>query len=598
MRFRRGKMNQGVKNYLLGCLSAMALILSGCADNNSIGPVPTDDGGVPAITKELAMRVAADEIANLRANGPDCGWSADAKVIDAYDIYLGSLENKAYFECKVIDGGADAGYVLVTANKSDLLIPESSPHGKTLTEFYREKCGSEEIKVIRFDWFTSAAVGSNGEVLAYKGFYSNPDKTMNTREMTLDEVVAAIQTMKDSYSSGVFPLYSPEQLAGYYTESEKPAALAKTTGEWRDISSSLKNTFPDGNHTPRWTQWGPGGAGPIGCGPTAWAILYGYWAQFKGKNALFEYPLSGRTASGYTRDADIWNCMTYTADKMGTIQTDDWGLTWTWDMPKGNQYAEHRGYRCSVTRDRGTEYSKFDKINGYISNDKPCILTIGSNSAIANHYVVVEKCRKSQYKYAFIWHDRNVHYFVNYGWGEPSKWICVRDWGLNQNPVTSAFSAYMVNFGDPSTKTGITLRSYNNYYLCAENGGGADVNVNRTSAGSWETFRIIDFNGGDLCNGDEVNIVTSDGAHYIRAVNGGGSTVDAVASAPYGWETLTIFKDFGTQNSGVIHSGDGVFFKTFATEYWITAQNGGGGAVSATRTIGGNWERFTITGNF
>jgi hypothetical protein len=481
-------MYKTLKVLIAGLFGASTILISGCIQNNSVAPVPTDDIQVPAISKAVAMQVATDEIANMRRSGDDCGWSASAQVVDAYEMYQGSLNNKAYFECKISEGGNDAGYVLVTANKTDLLIPESCPTGKTLTEYYREKLGINEIRVIRFDWFTSAAVSPNGELLSYKGFYTNPDKTMTMREMTPDEVKVAIRSIAGDYARGVFPLYSPEMLADYYKESERPAGLAKD--EWRDIASSLSNTFPDGNHTPRWGQWGPGGAGPIGCGPTAWAILYAYWAQFKGKNGLFDYPLTSRTANANTRDDDVWNCMTRLAGFMETVQTDEWGLTWTWLMEQGIQFAEHRGYSGSVTRDRGTEYNKFDKINEYIKNDKPCILTIGSNSAVANHYVVVEKCRKTQYKYALIWHNRNVHYFVNYGWGEASKWICVRDWGENQNAVTSAFSAYMVNINAPSTKTGITLRTCNGYFLCAENGGGGAVNANRPSAGEWETFTI------------------------------------------------------------------------------------------------------------
>jgi hypothetical protein len=580
---------------MAGCFCSIAFIISSCTENGGVGPVSSENVTVPVITKEVAMQIASDELANMRSSGDDCGWSSGAKVVDAFEIFQGTLDNKAYFECKVSDGGKDAGYVLVTANKTDLLIPESCPTGKTLTEQYRENLGTDDIRVIRFDWFMSAAVNGNGDILDAKGFFSNENGGMSLKKMAADEVASTIQKWQESYAGGVFPLYSAEMLDDYYRECESPRGLAKD--EWRDIYSSLSNTFADGNHTPRWYQKPyNSNLAPVGCGPTAWAILYGYWAEFKGKGALFDYPITNRTDWIHTGDPDIWYCMTRTSLKMGNLNdmNEEWSITFPWNMPDGIKYAEERGFSGSVTRDRGTEYSKFDKINGYISNDKPCMLAIGDNSAVANHYVVVEKCKKSQYKYAFIWHDRNVYYFSNYGGGVNSKWICVRDWGKNQNPVTSAFSAYMVNLNSSTTKTGVSLRTCNGYYFCAENGGGGSVVANRTSVGQWETFSIIDLNGGNLENGNVINIRSSTG-HYLRAINGGGSDIDAQSFTPYAWESFKILK--ASSGDAIIRSGDKVRLYSFSHPQYLCAENGGGGVINVNRNAASDWETFTIKGN-
>jgi hypothetical protein len=44
--------------------------------------------------------------------------------------------------------------------------------------------------------------------------------------------------------------------------------------------------------------------------------------------------------------------------------------------------------------------------------------------------------------------------------------------------------------GDVKDGDHVALRSASGLYVCAELGGGADVNVNRESIGSWETFTL------------------------------------------------------------------------------------------------------------
>ena len=60
--------------------------------------------------------------------------------------------------------------------------------------------------------------------------------------------------------------------------------------------------------------------------------------------------------------------------------------------------------------------------------------------------VVVERARIKQEKVNGKWRDRDVEYFVNYGWNRPdSNWISVRQRGGNDGEIYSAGSAYLID---------------------------------------------------------------------------------------------------------------------------------------------------------
>jgi len=160
----------------------------------------------------------------------------------------------------------------------------------------------------------------------------------------------------------------------------------------------------------------------------------------------------------------------------------------------------------------------------------------------------------------------------------------------------SIVSEYLNQYIGDVIFTGITLQTNSGKYLCAEQGGGADVNATRTSPGTWETFSIIDGNGGSLNNGDIINIRTSDNSHYFRALNSGGSGLDSRATISSGWESFEIQK--ASSGDATIRNGDKVFIRTSLTGHYLCAEGGGGGDVNANRSAPGAWETFTIRGSF
>jgi hypothetical protein len=139
------------------------------------------------------------------------------------------------------------------------------------------------------------------------------------------------------------------------------------------------------------------------------------------------------------------------------------------------------------------------------------------------------------------------------------------------------------------------FQSIGGYYVVAEGGGGDVVNCNRTAVGPWETFTLIDLNGGALESGDLVNI-QSVGGYYVVAEGGGGDVVNANRTQAQAWETFRIEKVGG---SGVISSGNAISLQAYngwsgGGGNYVVAEGGGGSVVNANRGAVGPWETFTL----
>lgn len=154
---------------------------------------------------------------------------------------------------------------------------------------------------------------------------------------------------------------------------------------------------------------------------------------------------------------------------------------------------------------------------------------------------------------------------------------CIGTCGSSGNTYTTAF------------------QSVGGYFVVAEGGGGDVVNANRLAIGSWETFTLIDLNGGSLDNGDLVHIQSVNG-HFVVAESGGGDVVNANRTVPLEWETFRIGKVGGT---GTIHSGDTISLQAYngwsgGGGNYVVAEDGGGSVVNANRGAVGSWEMFTL----
>ncbi len=406
------------------------------------------------ISKEKALEIAQDEVTHAGL------WPQGAKVKDAFPIYMDGIESVSYYECKVVNQDKDAGYVLVNANKTDIIIPESTTEGVTVTEMYRKKLNRDDFLVIRYDWLRNVAVeltdavpkATPGEILSSIGFDSNDgeqegkvDAPTSSADM---DVIGELQDILQE--NRVFPIYDEQILDDYYNE-EEPAVEEEeeTDASYRDIMDVLNHTFHRSGrwHTPAWRQIRKPNRQAIGCGNAAWAIVYGYWRQHKRKTNLFNGDNVDTTNSGQDSIAQCMrDCAAYTETR---DVINNQGFTWPRKMCQGIQYAKEKGYRISSCRRiRGNEFSKFDQVFSWIQADKPAIFLISSKGRMAaDHYVVIEGACKRQKRNRRKWRNRDVRYLVNWGHGigTPPKWIYVREFGRNTHRVYSGFSIFLVD---------------------------------------------------------------------------------------------------------------------------------------------------------
>jgi hypothetical protein len=176
--------------------------------------------------------------------------------------------------------------------------------------------------------------------------------------------------------------------------------------------------------------------------------------------------------------------------------------------------------------------------------------------------------------------------------GDPYAYALKAQLGVNKAFVP------MVNGGGSTCyfykKYNANLRAINGQYVVAEQGGGDVVNANRDAAGPWETFALLDINGGDLVNGDRINLRTY-GGYYLQATNGGGSSLTGLGTTPTSWETFVVNKVSGSAGAE-IRNGDTISLMV-ANGNYVVAEQGGGGVVNANRTAVGAWEGFTLVLN-
>jgi hypothetical protein len=141
------------------------------------------------------------------------------------------------------------------------------------------------------------------------------------------------------------------------------------------------------------------------------------------------------------------------------------------------------------------------------------------------------------------------------------------------------------------------LKSINGYYVTAANGGGitpvsgtGSVIANAASAGPFESFTLIDQNGGTLVSGDKVSLLTWNGQFYLRPSTSGNRPLQATSTQVTAAEQFTIIRIAG---AGPITNGDNVALQA-NTGYYVCAESGGGGTgtINVNRTAIAAWETF------
>ncbi len=152
----------------------------------------------------------------------------------------------------------------------------------------------------------------------------------------------------------------------------------------------------------------------------------------------------------------------------------------------------------------------------------------------------------------------------------------------------------VVTNSDPVERTAlpkiekVTLRTkVQNLYLSALNAGGSTLSATATTPQNWEVFYVIDSSGNSLESGDTVQLRTS-GGFFVQVQNG------SLAVASKNQQDAADFKIVKADGSGPIAWGDSIGLQVVATGLWISAQDGGGGSVTASGAALKGWETFAL----
>ena len=215
--------------------------------------------------------------------------------------------------------------------------------------------------------------------------------------------------------------------------------------DYREIKAELRHG------TPRWYQTFISSGHPVGCGATAWAIVFGYWKEHKGKTKLLrgiDMPYDQQGQNDATLGLEMARIAQIMDTTYGEWQGKKYGRTTGGKMMDAEIYVKSVGYtNVSIERVRGLEYDKFRRVKEWLEQDRPVIiLTNESDAAFTSlHYPVIEKATLRQKKVLGKWHDRDVYYSVNMGDGGANKEIWVREYGVNDHPHTGSFSMFLLN---------------------------------------------------------------------------------------------------------------------------------------------------------
>lgn len=211
--------------------------------------------------------------------------------------------------------------------------------------------------------------------------------------------------------------------------------------KYRTIKASLKKS------TPLLWQTEKSNGYPVGCGNLAWAIVLGYWKQYNGKSKLLDdinmLHVDRSKLHKHMEELAKDNETTY-----GSYKGSKYGRTAPWKMDKVKKYIKRCGYKSSVERDRGTEFSKFHKVRASLVKDRPVIILMNDpKKAFSSlHYAIIEEAELKQKRVARKWRNRDVRYKVNKGhYGKKPEWIWVREVGRNTHKHTGSFSMFHLN---------------------------------------------------------------------------------------------------------------------------------------------------------
>lgn len=457
---------------------AILPIFYGCSTDNVVSPSSAEpELSEEALAKRLpsigkknrAIKVAERFLKSECVMETNAEWGQNGVIVDAFPVYLDGVDDVSYYECKVQKGGADAGYILVNINQTDVLIPQYNTEGKTPSEDFAKEAGIAvgNLQVFRHNWFemlaerkTSIGLGDGVPVIT-RGFdeFGEFKKGKNLDRNRIQNIRAEFR-QRVQQAGGVNPLYVKLAIKQLHdkdsliTESLKtnPQGLSKAAYKDRWTSDELNNTFSSGWHLPKWYQVTNAANMLSGCGPLGVTMMYAYHRQFNGKTKLFNgvdlNPLSNLSGSAQQPVKDI--TFQIGAD-CGAVYGSSGTTTTINGLENGGElYGDRLGYDVHMDQDLGGDFLKGLHALDHIRAERPCGFAFDSDkNGSIDHFGTIEGVKKLERKYVWNWYNREMWYLTNYGWynygNGKREWICVdAQYGSNTYEYKNTGNLYMM----------------------------------------------------------------------------------------------------------------------------------------------------------
>lgn len=428
-----------MKKKILGVISLLVVMMfASCSISHEETPQKDQ--------KQKAMDEATRYLSSPCVQASDSEWASQVEITEAFPLYIEGINEISYYECKATINGENAGYILVNVNDTDFDFPEYSTDGVTMTEkIVGANSRAVSAKIYRYNAFEYLAINNSRgseNIIAELGFSGtgnvNDSKTMNMEEISIKRSFTKSMV---ALNKTVLPI-TQEELIQEKEEVNNSRAYNKWT------SDELNHTFRSGWHLPKWTQeviLDGSNKEYVGCTPLAVTMVYAYWKQFKGKSKLFDgNSLTYKSSMSNSGDSVVIDAVTEIRNDLGTYAgsrvydtngnfTGYSGRTETGRRLEtlADNYGDDRGYSYDIDVDYGGDWSKGKKAYDRIKKDQPLWMSIDTSGGRASdHSVAVEGVKfkeRVRGRRNKRYYNREMHYLMNYGWGDTRKWVKTYD---------------------------------------------------------------------------------------------------------------------------------------------------------------------------
>ena len=172
-------------------------------------------------------------------------------------------------------------------------------------------------------------------------------------------------------------------------------------------------------YSQEWALSGCCSAGWSGCGPTAWAMLYGYW-DGHGVTSL----IGGSGSTPMYDNSYVDSCIQYVFGWVGTYCVGNQAATNPWQMDQGYRWAGHQGAHISISTTWNVPYLSSGPRNKAIQSIRDYARPALVGTGYYEHYPLAYGYKYRTYTSWGITWDTQRYWKVNNGQGDSSPiWV-------------------------------------------------------------------------------------------------------------------------------------------------------------------------------